>query len=83
MSGVWVGCGWFFFGALGEDGDGEEKTPGDVQQGRFSLDDARFQTAPFLCYILCIEQWGFRCIMFKTIGNGVPDPRCPGQTRAC
>ncbi len=41
---------------------GEEKAPGHVQQGRFSLDDARFLTAPFfLCYILYIEQWRCHC----------------------
>jgi hypothetical protein len=30
-----------------------------------------FKQTHFLCYILC----------FRTITNGVPDPRCPGQTR--
>ena len=34
----WVGCGWFFLVGAG----GEEKAPGHVQQGRFSLDDARY-----------------------------------------
>jgi hypothetical protein len=32
---------------------------GDLM-GSFSQDDTRFQTAPFLCYILYIEQWKFR-----------------------
>ena len=80
----WVGCGWFFFGSLGKDGDGEEKTTGHVYQGRFSLDNVSrcFQTSTFfLCYILYIERWGFLCTCFKTLGNVVPDPRCPGQTR--
>ncbi len=35
----------------------------------------------FLCYILYIDQWKFRCSMRQIIANGVPDPRCPGQTR--
>jgi hypothetical protein len=48
----WVGRGYWtdiFLGGVG----GEEKVPGHGQQGR-SLDDARFQTAPF-CYILYVE----------------------------
>jgi hypothetical protein len=71
--------GWvvdFFLGGAG----GEEKAPGHGQQGR-SLDDARFQTAPF-CFILFIAQWKFRYRMSQTITNGDPDPRCPGQTGA-
>ena len=49
----WVGCGSFFFGSLGDDGGGEEKTSGHVQQGRFSLDDTCFQTTPFfMSYII-------------------------------
>jgi hypothetical protein len=42
--------GWvvdFFLGGAG----GEEKAPGHGQQGR-SLDDARFQTAPFVLYYI-------------------------------
>ena len=42
--------GWvvdFFLGGSG----GEEKAPGHGQQGR-SLDDTRFQTVPFLFYII-------------------------------
>jgi hypothetical protein len=38
VSRFWVGCGWFFWSGRG----GEEKATGHVQQGRFSLDDARF-----------------------------------------
>jgi len=44
-----------FLGGAG----GEEKVSGHGQQGR-SLEDVRFQTAPF-CYILYVEQWGFHC----------------------
>jgi hypothetical protein len=50
----WVGCGCFFLGG----GWGQEKSSGHGQQGR-SLDDACFQTTPF-CYILYIDQWGYR-----------------------
>jgi hypothetical protein len=42
----------------------------------------RVPNIPFLCYILYIEQWGFHCIMCKTIANGVLESRSPGQTRA-
>ncbi len=48
----WVERGYwtdFFLGGVG----GEEEVPGHGQQDR-SLDDARFQTAPF-CYILYVE----------------------------
>jgi hypothetical protein len=55
---TFLGRTWMFF--LGESG-GEEKLPGHSQQGR-SLDDTRFQTAPF-CYILYVDQWGFRFSM--------------------
>jgi hypothetical protein len=40
---------WMF--SLGGSG-GEEKAPGQVQQGRISLDDVRFQTTPFMLYII-------------------------------
>jgi hypothetical protein len=53
-----LGRTWMFF--LGRAG-GQEKAPGHGQQGR-SPDDAHFQTAPF-CYILYVDQWGFRCSM--------------------
>ncbi len=49
---------------------GEEKASGHGQQGR-SLDDARFQTAPF-CFILYIAQWKFRCIMSSGHREGGP-----------
>ncbi len=77
---VWWGdvFGWvvdFFLGGP----RGEEKASGHGQQGR-SLDDARFQTAPF-CFILYIAQWKFRFSMSSHhLERWPPDPRCPGQT---
>ena len=56
----------FFLG--GE--EAEEKASGHGQQGR-SLDDARFQTAPF-CYILYVDQWGFHCSMSSDHHEGGP-----------
>ena len=62
----WMGCGWFFFGTLvGGDGDGEEKTPGYVHQGRFRWTTHVVKQSPFLCYMLYIEHWGFRSFMFQ------------------
>jgi hypothetical protein len=49
---------------------GEEKASGHGQQGR-SLDDTRFQTAPF-CYILYVEQWKFPCSMSSGHREGGP-----------
>ena len=37
----------------GGDGGGEEKTPGHVPEGRFSMDNTRFQTVPFfMLYVI-------------------------------
>jgi hypothetical protein len=60
----------------GEGGLGQE-TPGHVHHGRFSLDDKSFQTAPFLCYILYIEQWGFTTSCFGPLWrqHGLEDYR--------
>ncbi len=58
---------WMFF--LRGTG-GEEKAPGHGQQGR-SLDDVLFQTDTF-CYILYVEQWGFRCYMPSGHREGGP-----------
>ncbi len=60
-----------FLGGTG----GEEKASGYGHQGR-SLDDVRFQTAPF-CYILYVEQWCFSTTCLQTITKGVLDPRLP------
>ena len=81
----WVGCGWFFFGSLVGGGRGWGRV--NVRSrtsGSFSLDDTRFQIDPFfyvICYIL--SSGGFTASFFKTIGNGVVEPRYPGQTRVC
>jgi hypothetical protein len=56
----------FFLGGTG----GEEKAPSHGQQGR-SLDDEYFQTSPF-CYVLYVEQWGFRYIMSSGHLEGGP-----------
>ncbi len=56
---------------------GEEKAPGHGQQGR-SLDDARFQTAPFffvIYYMLISESFASACR--QSITKGVLDPRLP------
>ena len=77
-----VGCGWFFFRALVGGGRGRGRGNSGARPAEsFSQDDAGFRTA-FLCYILYIEQWRFRCSMRQTVANGGPDPRGPGQTRA-
>ncbi len=65
----------------GGGGGGEEETPGHVLLSRFRR-MTRVSEQPFLCYILYIEQWRFRCSMRQTVANGDPDPRYPGQTRA-
>jgi hypothetical protein len=44
----WVGCGWFF---LGGGGEGDEELQ-DTYCSLFSQDDARFQTALFMLYII-------------------------------
>ena len=36
----------------------------------FSQETLGFKQSHFLCYILYIEQWGFRCSMRQTIANG-------------
>ena len=41
----------------------------------WSLDDTRFQTAPFCYILLYIAEWKFRCSMRQAIANGGPDPR--------
>jgi hypothetical protein len=56
----------FFLGV----GGGQEKAPGHGQEGR-SLDDEHFQTAPF-CYILYVDQWGFRYRMSSGHREGGP-----------
>ena len=43
---TFLGRTWMFF-SWGE-GGGEEKAPGQVLLSRFSQDDSRFQTAPYI-----------------------------------
>ena len=63
-------------------GGGEEETPGHVLLSRFHR-TTRVSEQPFLCYILYIEQWKFRCCMLQTIANGAPESSRPwADTRA-
>ena len=79
----WVGCGWFFFGALvGGDGGGEETMSGHVQQVVFAGRHA-FSNSPILCHMLYIEQWGFRCTMLQDHRERCPRASMPwADTRA-
>ncbi len=52
-----------------------------VHQGR-SLDDTRFQTVPF-CYILYVEQWGFRCSMTSDHHEGGPRSSMSWEVHVC
>ncbi len=54
---------------------GEEKASGHGQKGR-SLDDTCFQTDPF-CYILYVDQWGFRFSMPSGHREGGPRSSMP------
>jgi hypothetical protein len=67
---------------LGGAGEGKRKPQGTSSMVVFRCTTRVDKQDHFLCYILYIEQWGFRCIMLETIGNGVRGPRCPGQTCA-
>ena len=79
----WVGCGWFFFGVLGQDGDGQGKTPGHVYQSRFHWTTRVFKQTSFYVIYYILSSGGFSTPCFKTITNGVPESRHPGQTRGC
>jgi hypothetical protein len=70
----WVGRGCFFLGGRGR-GNG---TPGSVLLRRFHR-TTRVQTVLSVCYILYVEQWGFRCSMSSDHREGGPvlDPRLP------
>jgi hypothetical protein len=59
----WVGCGWFFGGGRGR----PRGTPRHVLLRCFHS-----SKQPFLCYILYVEQWGFRCSMRQTIAKVSP-----------
>ena len=47
---------------------GEEETPGHVLLSRFHR-TTRVSEQPFLCYLVYIEQWGFRFRICQTIEN--------------
>jgi hypothetical protein len=74
---TFLGRTWMFCWGSG----GEEKASGNGQQGR-SLDDARFQTTPF-CYILYVEQWGFRCSMPSDHREGGPRSSMTWTVNVC
>ncbi len=60
-------------------GGGEEETPGHVQHGRFSLDDASFQTVPFfMLYIFILSSGGFAASGFGPSGTVSPVLDAPG-----
>jgi hypothetical protein len=64
----------FFFGGRGRGRGGVRASTAES----FSQDDTRFQTAPFLCCILYIDQWKFRYSMSSGHHErGFLDPRTP------
>ena len=77
----WVGCGWFSLGDLGEDEGGEEINTRARTAESFHLTTRVFKQPHFYVIYYIVSTGGFAASCFKTIGNGVPDPRCPGQTR--
>ena len=77
----WVGCGWFFYWG---GGGGEEETPGHGLLSRFFRRTTRVSEQPFfLCYILYIEQWEFRCIKFQSIAKSALDLDALGRHVRC
>jgi hypothetical protein len=70
----WVGCGWFFFWA---GRGGKRKSQGTSTGSVFAGRHALLNSPIFLCYILYIEQWKFRCYMLQTIANGAPESSRP------
>ena len=77
----WVGCGWFSLGDLGEDGGGEEINTRARTAESFHLTTRVFKQCHFYVIYYVVSSGGFGASCFKTIVNGVPDPRCPGQKR--
>ena len=67
----WVGChsGRFFLGGWGR---GRENSRTRTSGSFFSIQTRVFKQSHFLWYILYIEQWWFRFIMIRTIGNRSP-----------
>jgi hypothetical protein len=63
----------------GEEGGRENARSRSV--GSFFTGRHVFSNRPIFFVILHIDQWGFHYIILQTIGNSVPDLRCPGETR--
>jgi hypothetical protein len=70
----WVGCGCFFLGGAG---GGKRMRQGTSAGSVFAGRRALLNSPIFLCYILYIEQWKFRCYMLQTISNGAPESSSP------
>ncbi len=64
------------------DGGGEEEATGQVLLSRFRRTTRAFKEPHFLCYILYIEQWRFRCCMLQTIAKSALDLDALGSARA-
>ena len=67
-----VGC-WFF--SWGDEG-GEEELQGTTAEAFFADDASSKQT--YICSVLYIAQWRFRCSMIQAVAKGALNPRCPG-----
>ena len=67
-----VGCWFFSWGG----GGGEEELQGTTAEARFA-DDASSKR-PYICSVLYIAQWRFRCSMIQAVAKGALNPRCPG-----
>jgi hypothetical protein len=75
----WVGCGWFFLGGRGRGrGNSRSRTVESFFAGRHESPNS-----PFLCYILYIEQWEFRCIKFQSIAKSALDLDTLGRRLRC
>ena len=64
---TFFGRTWMFFPWGG--GGGEEEATGQVLLSRFRRTTRTFKQPHFLCYILYIEQWRFRCCMLQAIAK--------------
>ena len=67
-----VGCGWFFFGSLSREESGKRQRQGTYSRVVFAGRHVFLKQSHFLCYMLYIEQWGFRWFMLQ-----VHRERCP------
>jgi hypothetical protein len=68
---TFLGGTWMFFSWA--DGGGEEEESGQVPLSRFRRTSLAFKQPHFLCYILYIEQWRFRCCMLQVIAKSALD----------